>query len=327
MLGWLAGFLLTILLLVLSGNGLASLNPTISFKKKCVNIYYDQVSEDYTLGEIHSIFVRNLVAHFPNIQQYVSPIGKYKKGDLNRCAASIYLGTHFHSPIPQNFYEDYKLTSKNVLWAGYNVWNLGSKYLEKTWGVKYSHLTKLDEKNRDKNGHPGFFKFNEYKGEIFTKYGKYDKNVKDRFNAGFELTNMSFTNILDQSRVVSWAMHSSRKERIPYILRNKNKWYIAESPFSFATEDDRYLIFSDILFDLLEEEPHYTGKRPAIFRLEDIHAELELWPLFNTINTIKQYNIPFQVSLIPIFTDPLNENGGVSKRTCFHQYHAKTRVY
>lgn len=81
---------------------------------------------------------------------------------------------------------------------------------------------------------------------------------------------------------------------------------MAESPFAFMTEDDRYLILSDLIFDVLNEKPRYPDKKPAFFRVEDIHAELPLWPLFNTVETIAEFGIPFHIAGIPIFSDPYN---------------------
>jgi len=54
------------------------------------------------------------------------------------------------------------------------------------------------------------------------------------------------------ARVVSSAYdHAGRK--VPYIVQSRNFWFVADSPFSYATERDRYIAFADLLHDILKE--------------------------------------------------------------------------
>lgn len=49
---------------------------------KCINIYYDQVPNSkpvYIESRLDAINLQNLLGHFPQYQQYVSPIHLYKK--------------------------------------------------------------------------------------------------------------------------------------------------------------------------------------------------------------------------------------------------------
>ena len=155
---------------------------------------------------------------------------------------------------------------------------------------------------KDVFGNPGFFKYQTYKGERFFKFGQWrEVNGKNQFVCAFE---QSVLKLEDQNtEVLSWSIHSGTGEKIPYILRAKNKFIITESPFSFMTEDDRSLILADLLFDILDEKPLYQGKKPAFFRLEDIHPRLPLWTLFQTADALGKHNIPWHTSLIPIYSD------------------------
>lgn len=298
---------------------------------KCVQIYYNNREDKEQFkyfGKLHAQMLQNLLGHFPEYQQYVIPIRKYKKGDIERCQSSIYLGTAFATDLevysklseqeknnifPPAFLDDFVNTKKNVLWAGYNVWLLGPERLKKLWGVSYKSLSGLDVDRTEFVDHntepyPGFFRYYSYKGEEFIKYAGWgeDKFGKPFFQSAYEIilfdtSDASFA----ETEVLSKARHSTTQEEVPYILRRKNHFYIADSPFSFMTEEDRYLIFSDIIFDVLDEEPRYKeGDRPAIIRIEDVHAQIPNWQLLDLAELLERHDIYFSMSLIPEFYDP-----------------------
>jgi uncharacterized protein YdaL len=305
---------------------------------KCVRIYYDSrpgAHPEYTIGKIHSIALQNLLGHFPHIQQYVLPIESYQSGDIEKCEASIYLGTYF---------EDYQKTSKNVAWLGYNVWKLGAAFLKERWQVRYKELAKLDFKKRDPEGRPGFYKQFQYKGEIFEKFGEWDKDEKERFNADYEISQFEVMNRETNSNVVAWAIHNTNAEapKLPYILRNQNHWYIGDSPFSFIQESDRYLIFCDVLFDILGEKPRNQAvKKRALFRLEDVHPNLPLWELYQLTNLFYEMKVPFTMSVIPIYRDiygvhsekkrdqfvPMSKNASFMDFLIYAQEHGASIIY
>ena len=287
-----------------------------STSTKCVQLYYDRLpGKDYTFGRIHMVFLQNLMAHFPHIKQYVAPIESYRSQDLEKCFATIYLGTNYFTQIPSAFIQDYVQTKKNVLWAGYNIWKLGADALATLWQVEYSHLSSLNIELKDPQQRPTFFKYYSYKGEEFSKYGEFDRLQPERFNAAFEIPIFKLLSPQASNYTLSWARHSGTGEKVPYLLQNKNHWYMGDSPFSFAHEDDRYLIICDLLFDLLEEEPLYQGKHPAIFRVEDVHPEFPPWMFFETIHAIAQFKIPFHVTFFPIFSGQALQRGPATMTT------------
>lgn len=271
----------------------------------CVNVYYDKGTDSsYWMGKTYATLVQNLLGHFPEYQQIVSTIDQYQKGDLNKCQANIYIGSYFNSPIPADFLSDYATTKSNVAWMGYNIWQLGSTF-EQKFGYRYSHLSTLDKENLDDKGRPSFLKDVQYKGETFFKYGDWSKTTEGLFLAPFEqavLTQVSET----PAEVLALAVNPTTQENAPYILRNKNHFYIADVPLSFMHEADRYLIFTDLLFDILNAPARHNGKY-AFLRIEDIHPLVPPTWLYGTTKVLKENGVPLNVSLIPIFYDPLNE--------------------
>ncbi len=271
---------------------------------KCVQIYYDRAPGEipqFTFGRSSALAIQNLLGHFPAIQQYIIPVEKYEKGQIERCEATLYIGSFYDNKIPPPFLEDFTVTKKQVVWLGYNVWRLGEDRIKKIWNAKYNDIADADYKHKDKQGLPGFFRFHEYNGETFTKFAEVDKNGK--LQAAFDIIVMS---PLDPNnpRVRSWVTHSGTKERVPYILRAQNHWFFADVPISYIHEGDRYNIFADALFDILDEKPLYPNRRPALVRYEDVHPMIPSWQIKSIVDAAVKAGIKFNVSLIPVFKDP-----------------------
>jgi uncharacterized protein YdaL len=109
--------------------------------------------------------------------------------------------------------------------------------------------------------------------------------------------------ILDPSktRVLATAMRKNGTAK-PYILHSGSFWYCADSPFAFAEEGDRYLVFCDLLHDFLGIQ-HHEGHQ-ALVRIEDVSIDSDPQELRALADLLYDKRIPFQVSLIPIFKDP-----------------------
>lgn len=278
--------------------------------QKCVQIYYDkapQANPKYYEGRHYAAFLQNLLGHFPDIQQYIIPIESYQAGQLNRCYASFYIGSYYgESYIPESFLDDFIATKKNVIWMGYDVWKLGQQNLQKLWDVKFVALGSLDWQHLDNSNAPGFFKFYDYKGEVFEKHGFLQPHTKNFF-AAYDITILKILNPESEKYVVSWARHSTEnKQKTPYILRNGNHWYVADVPFSYMHFDDRYLIFTDVLFDMVNEKPYYPNKKPAFVRFEDVNVGTTTPIQIRKMTDLFYKNhVPFSIALIPIFADPL----------------------
>lgn len=270
----------------------------------CVNVYFDRSKEStYWMGKTYANLLQNLLGHFPKYQQVVSPIELYKKGDIEKCHATIYIGSYFNNAIPADFNEDFVATKKQVAWLGYSIWQLGEAF-EKIFGYKYSYLTALNRERLDSNGRPSFFKNILYKGETFFKYGNWSKDDASIFLAPFEQAALVPTEPL-KSEVLAQAQQNVTKETLPYAIRAGNHFYVADVPFSFMHEADRYFVFADLLFDILNEKPRHNGKY-ALVRVEDVHPLMPLSELYKTVNVLKNEKVPIHISLIPIYYDPLH---------------------
>ncbi len=282
-------------------SGFKSVNANI-----CVNIYYDESKDStYWMGKTYAMLVQNLMGHFPEFQQIVSPIELYQSGDIEKCQASIYIGSYFDNAIPPVFFDDFVKTQKHVAWLGYNIWNFGPERLDQMFGYQYVSLTTLNQDILDNKSQPTFFKDVLYKGEVFFKYGQFKKEEPKTFLSSFEMVRLkNGTN--NGTQVLAQARHNGTQELLPYALRNKNKFYIADVPFSYMHEADRYMVFCDLLFDILGAAPKHEGKY-AFLRIEDIHPLVPVSYLQDALKALSTEQVPAHISLIPIFFDPLNE--------------------
>lgn len=282
-----------------------------------VCVYFDKVEANptYRLGEIYSVMFQNLLGHFKEVTILAKPAIEFKKGEDQRCDRIVYLGSYFEAPLPQDFLKAVAETKKPVLWLNYNIWNLrkwmGEKAFTEKSGFEFLRLQGFDDpatKGYDPKD-PGFFRFFNYKGVKFRKLNLYHA-IQKKVIASPEI---ALVKPLD-ARVVSVAEHNKTGEKTPYLLQKKNFWFMADIPFSFIHEMDRYLIICDVLFDFLELPPRIqSGKRRALIRIEDIGAEYEVKTdlIYQSVKAFKERGISFGMSVIPKYIDQFGySNGG-----------------
>ncbi len=88
----------------------------------------------------------------------------------------------------------------------------------------------------------------------------------------------------------------------PTSCRAQNFWYVADSPFSFVEEGDRYLAFCDLLHEILGVS--HPVERKALVRIEDVSIDDDPTELRRVADYLSAQRVPFQIALIPIFKDP-----------------------
>ena len=271
----------------------------------CVQVFYDR--DNQKLAREYALMIINLLGHFPKHPPILGPIELYKKGDLERCAASFYVGMTKNNPLPADFIADYKVTTKQMIWLGANFWELGADF-EKDFGYKTHEFTKLDKNNLTPapESKPSFFRDILYKGEVFSKYNEWlDKSHKN-LDGDFELVKLT-GKTSDVATVLGQAKHSFTGEVIPWALQSGNKFYMSEVPLSYFWEGDRYMAFTDLMFDFLKEQPQ-TNLHRAYIRFEDIGPNTDLPHLQEAMDILHKHSITPHVNLYPIYVDPLDVN-------------------
>ncbi len=266
--------------------------------EKCINIFYDRGPETLSEGRENAKMLQNLMGHFPHIIQVVSSVENYQKGRIEECSSAIYLGTRYDNPLPKTFLDDVSVTKVRFGWTGYNLSQLGDDRIQNTFGVKYLGQSVLDTQHLDAKKRPSFYRHITYKGQEFEKYGETNSQT-GALDSAHEMALLT----LKTATILATAKNKVTHKETPYAVRKSNKWYFTDNPFSYTQYGDRYLIFSDVLFDILDEKPR-SQKKHALIRFEDIHAKQPVWALNKLLELASKEKIPFALSLIPVFRDP-----------------------
>lgn len=267
---------------------------------ECVQVFYDPKEIEYP------IYLKNLLGHFQQFQIIADSIDHYQKGQIDRCKATIYMGTNHYMGIPSEFLDDFSSTKQQVAWIGYSIEKLGSTRLADLFGVSYQGGASLNQELLDEESRPTFYRFFHYKGETFEKYGEFTPNHTE-FRSSYPMTLLQRIN--ENGKVLAQAEHNGTHDLRPYIIQNQNKFYVADIPLSYRHESDRYLIFADLLFDILDAPPLYPSARPALIRIEDVNVTTPLPKLKSMVQALHNIGVPLQIAFIPIFADPLGVTG------------------
>ena len=234
-------------------------------------------------GGVNALMLGNLLGHF-DLPYVLKSIENYQAGDLNAARATFYLGTDYYAPLPAAFTSEVFTTTNALCWFKYHIWNIGGANFETRFGFRYI-----------RNDSSGFSNI-VYQGEIFPK------NQADKALVYVTILN---TNLASVPAIA--AMTDSNNvviTNIPYVVHASNLWYVADSPFNNISEEDRYVVFCDLLHDILGI--NHAGSHRALIRIEDVSAGVYTPQLIRQIADLLHSNaVPFEMGIIPVWIDPL----------------------
>lgn len=270
------------------------------------------------LGYAYGIMLRNLLGHF-DAQVEMLPVQQYTAGRIENYAATFYLGAFYDHPLPTAFLADASTTSKTLVWFKYNIWQLAwnANYnFTATRGIQYNGLKGMNAAPSSSNPNPGFFDTVKYKGLDFVKYYQYDA-ARNQINADPDMGWAAIADPAKATQVVP-VTNPGTGEQIPYVLRSSNFWYVADLPFSFIGPRDRYLVFTDLLHDMLGIQ--HAESHKALVRLEDVGAMVSVQAMKTLSDYLGSKRVPFSIAVIPRYVDALGTyNGGVRQEVPLSQ--------
>jgi uncharacterized protein YdaL len=258
----------------------------------------------------YAIMMRNLLGHFDATVD-LQPVQNYTAGTVNNYNATFYLGGSYDFQLPAAFLADAATTSSTLVWCKYNLWQLAwnpGYNFTATRGIQFNDLVGLNAQPSSGNPNPGFYDTVQYKGLNFVKYYQYDA-ARNVVNADPDLGSVTVTDATKASVVVP-VLNSANSATLPYIVRSGNFWYVADMPFSFIGPRDRYLVFADLLHDMLGID--HAENHKALVRLEDVGAMVSVQTMKTLSDYLAKKRIPFSVAVIPRYVDAFGlYNGGV----------------
>ncbi len=260
-------------------------------------ILYDTGDPDPWIGELHAIQVANLLGHFPMAYD-MKPVGSYSAGDIENYAVTFYLGDSYSVPLPDSFLSDVRATERTVCWFKYNLWQIAwdsTGYWDPSFTARYG----FQFAGMDDSGFPEV----QYKGESLTK------DLQDPDIGATVILDPTLAEVkavadrpaTDTQPEVSW----------PYVVQSGNLWYWADAPFSYASEDDRYLVFCDLIHDIVGID--HAPSHQALIRIEDVSPASDPTDLTSVADYLASEKAPFEVATIPVFNDPLGAAGPPSE--------------
>lgn len=219
-----------------------------------------------------------LLGHFPAVSVRLQGLDAYQSGGVNAVDMTFFIGYSKRFDPPDRFMHDVYTTSKRVVWMNTGMERFARGYdLTARFGLSFVRFDTVSN-------------FDEVKAGSRT-YTKGEPNLNIVSLAG---------NV--KTEILAMARSTATGREAPYCLRSSNFVYIGDSPFSSATETDRYIWFADWLHDLLgiqHEEIHR-----ALVRIEDVDLFENPTRLRDIADLFWSKHVPFLVGVIPFFVDP-----------------------
>ena len=218
-----------------------------------------------------------LMGHF-SVDFKIKGLNNYTSGEMNNFDFTFFVGYSKQCEPPDRFLRDVNSTQKQLIWLNTGFDRYCKLYdARKRFGISFVTLDTVSN-----------FDIIKARNRTFTK-GEPNLNIISVVNGR-------------QAEVLATASSTSTHRESPYIVRSGNFMYVADSPFASATETDRYILFADMLHDILGEQ-HEENHR-ALLRIEDVDVFESPGKLRDIADVLSSRHIPFLVGIIPFFNDP-----------------------
>lgn len=239
-------------------------------------------------AKVYAQMVMNLVGGIRDVNPVMKPVSQYQAGDAQNSKHTIYIGSTFDNAVPAALIQDIA-AGAHVTWVNYNIWQMGT--ILSNLGISYNGIQTANSSAES---------------SAATTYNTIDYrgyNFKKDTSAGME---MVLVGASGAAEVITYAKNASGGQT-PYVIKSGNFWYVADLPTTYLTETDRYLVFADLLPQMVGVATTCSPK--AVIRLEDISPFVNSVELGRVVDTLTALNVPFGVATFPYFVD---EPGGTS---------------
>jgi uncharacterized protein YdaL len=228
------------------------------------------------LGELYAVSAGHLASHFGTWR--AKPVTAYRAGEMARARAVVYVGSTYDEPLPEAFLDDVLAGTTPVVWLGLNVWQLARR--DAAFADRYGFTPGV----LDTSAIPEV----RYKGQALTRYAPNAAGI--------------LALALDPAKAAVLATAARRDgTTLPWAVRSRNLTYLTENPFTYTGESDRYLVFADLLFDVLA--PATPERHRALVRIEDVTPKEDPAKLRAIADALEAEGVPFSVALVPVYVD------------------------
>ncbi len=270
-----------------TGAGAVDLTPFSASSLNNDDVTFSPQAFSYNeAAQIYAIFLANLVGRYQDLTVIRKGVSSYQAGDANNYLRTFYIGSTYGDPVPAALITDVQ-GGAPVTWMNYQIWNLvpfsnATNAATSPLGFSYTTLHSAGTQA----AYTTTYNKIDYKGFTF-----------DKFLAPMEMAEVKLERTTGVT-VQAWAKNSAGRQ-IPYAVQSGNFWYIADNPFNYIHETDRYLIFADLIGPMLGR--NQTCEPRAIARMEDLSPNDAAADLQRMLDSIRRVNIPFAAATIPLY--------------------------
>jgi hypothetical protein len=246
--------------------------------RSSVLVLYPDEGEDHALGELHAVNIANLAGR--HAEAALAAISQYQPHDRDGHDALIVVNSTYGQTVPAALLDDAMNGEGATMWIQPDPASLQAS----APGLA-AQIGWLAEAATTKA-----FPDVVYRGEHFTRSPDSTDLV-----AEIRVTDPDRVEVLAQ-------MQAADGELVPWALRSGELTWVSESPMPFANEDDRYLVFADILSRTLA--PDAPDVRQALMRIEDIGPDADPEQIRALLAAIEALNVPFSATVYDSYVDP-----------------------
>ncbi|MCB2204047.1 polysaccharide deacetylase family protein [bacterium] len=249
---------------------------TDSVTTQRVVVYFEGPAREENLGRGDAYQLAQLMGHF-HTDTDVRSVEEYRDGDMDAFDAVFFIGYTLDCRTPKIFMQNLHKRKRTAVWLHTGILHYAEQYdLDARYGFHPERVDTVQGWSRVFRGE-----------QMFTK----------------SEPNITLCRVTDATKCTVHAIaENRRKGSTPYIMQSGKFWYVADSPFALADERDRYLLFADMLHDILGED-HPESHR-AIVRIEDVHPLEDPDRLRDLADLLEDEGVPFLIALIPYYINP-----------------------
>jgi uncharacterized protein YdaL len=243
-----------------------------------VGIVYDGPDLPLADGYLGAHDIKNLLGHF-GLRGELVRLADYRPDQLTRYRATFYIGSVAGTRLPAEFLKDVRSSHRPFCWLGLHIDQLlADPNTRRQFGLRY-----LGNQGDRTAWHVL------YKDTLFPR-DNFTLTVVEPLEGS-------------QAEVRATAVQNDNTRK-PYALRRGRFWYFGDIPSGGAQEGNRYLVFCDLLHDILEID--HAPQSQALVRIEDVSAEGDPSDLRAAADVLSKRHIPFQIATIPLYRNPWN---------------------
>lgn len=221
-----------------------------------------------------AVVLQDLLGHFPITAQVVA-IEDYRPGSLENYDVAFFVKRD-NSPIRSDLLDDIANSSSTIVWIGFGLDQFAAGRSMDRYGFTPEGVSAT----------------NEY------THVWYHVRETTTLSPEADLIVLRDTNIAHVN-----AFMTGSKTVAPYIVNAGKFWVVADVPLKNTTQHNSYMVFADVLHEMVGATNHPT-QHLALIRIEDVHPEVEQDKLRAIADYLHSVGIPFSIALIPIYENP-----------------------